>query len=281
MEGRTIARPYQCEAAKRHVGAPRWPLQWRAGQLPGHTGVHVHGAAGSHDASMEGRTIARPYSPTPEDGADVATTFNGGPDNCPAIPDLLGGGSQAGIWRFNGGPDNCPAIRMIPGRAVQRGSPSFNGGPDNCPAILQSPERSTAQRSPCALQWRAGQLPGHTRDTSGSAEFSRALQWRAGQLPGHTSPRHSHACNQRESFNGGPDNCPAIRELPTVAACVRIPASMEGRTIARPYRSSELVCLTCPFAGVCERCRKHELRRCLDSVVKLRFACSCKASSGP
>ena len=57
--------------------------------------------------------------------------------------------------------------------------------------------------------------------------------------------------------------------------------SMEGRAIARPNRSLDLGSLTCPFAGVCERSRKRELRRCLDSVVKLRFALCHKASSGP
>ena len=58
-------------------------------------------------------------------------------------------------------------------------------------------------------------------------------------------------------------------------------ASMEGRAIARPNRSLDLGWLTCPFAGVCERSRKRELRRCLDSVVKLRFALCHKGSSGP
>ena len=61
---------------------------------------------------------------------------------------------------------------------------------------------------------------------------------------------------------------------------LRLP-SMEGRAIARPNRSSKLVRLTCPFAGVCERSWKRELQGCLDSVVKLHFACSCRASSGP
>ena len=58
-------------------------------------------------------------------------------------------------------------------------------------------------------------------------------------------------------------------------------ASMEGRAIARPNRSPDLGSLTCPFAGLCERSRKRELRRCLDSVVKLRFALCHKGSSGP
>ena len=57
--------------------------------------------------------------------------------------------------------------------------------------------------------------------------------------------------------------------------------SMEGRAIARPNRSLDLGWLTCPFAGVCERSRKLRLRRCPDSVVKLRFALCYKASSGP
>ena len=56
---------------------------------------------------------------------------------------------------------------------------------------------------------------------------------------------------------------------------------MEGRAIARPNRSLDLVGLTCPFAGTCERSRKLELRRCPNSVVKLHFALWHKASSGP
>ena len=65
------------------------------------------------------------------------------------------------------------------------------------------------------------------------------------------------------------------------ATTAAVAASMEGRAIARPNRSLDLGWLTCPFAGVCERSRKRELRRCLDSVVKLRFALCHKGSSGP
>jgi len=42
-----------------------------------------------------------------------------------------------------------------------------------------------------------------------------------------------------------------------------------------------LVPLKCLFAGVCERCGKLELRRCVGWVVKLRFALYHKAASGP
>ena len=134
------------------------------------------------------------------------------------------------------------------------------------------------------LQWRAGQLPGQTREGLAGHPFNilasmegraiarpnrpkvtafveiqrlRSLQWRAGQLPGQTAPR-VHLGVERKAF-----------------------ASMEGRAIARPNRSSDLVGLTCPFAGDCERSCKHALRRCWDSVFKLHFACVCKASSGP
>ena len=56
---------------------------------------------------------------------------------------------------------------------------------------------------------------------------------------------------------------------------------MEGRARARPDRSLDLVPLKCLFAGLCERSGKRELRRCVDCVVKLRFALCHKASSGP
>ena len=145
----------------------RFSLQWRAGQLPGQTGdLHVQRLAGAN-ASMEGRTIARP-NPTPRSWwASASPGFNGGPDNCPAKP----ASPPRSAWtsaRFNGGPDNCPAK---PGRAGR-----------------------TDPANP-ALQWRAGQLPGQT---SGDTRIPR---------------RHE-------------------------------PASMEGRTIARPNRPPDGV--TCP-----------------------------------
>ena len=56
---------------------------------------------------------------------------------------------------------------------------------------------------------------------------------------------------------------------------------MEGRAIARPDRSLDLVRLKCLFARPCERYGKRELQRVVIRVVKLRFALWHKASSGP
>ena len=55
--------PDNCPA-KRHLARPFWRscnvLQWRAGQLPGQTGDAIVSDLYIGDASMEGRTIARP-----------------------------------------------------------------------------------------------------------------------------------------------------------------------------------------------------------------------------
>ena len=92
------------------------------------------------------------------------------------------------------------------------------------------PNNSRAKR----LQWRAGQLPGQTiivEDGTGfrlipsmegraiarpNSSFrywwsppAPALQWRAGQLPGQTLASTYHPPQRRQTFNGGPGNCPA------------------------------------------------------------------------
>ena len=250
MEGRAIARPNSRSCERRST--PTAALQWRAGQLPGQTTSH---------------TTAK----------NTTQRFNGGPGNCPAkhsVPDMV---SCRQSLRFNGGPGNCPAKRGHRRATGSRWS-GFNGGPGNCPAKPSESEEAIVLVT--ALQWRAGQLPGQTR------------------LPGPDRGR-------RRRFNGGPGNCPAkparraivatpistlqwrAGQLPgqTVAGPAPTPertgASMEGRAIARPNRSADLGLLTCLFAGVCERSRKLELRRCSDSVVKLRFALCRKAPSGP
>ena len=156
MEGRTIARPYL--VVPRLVSSSTDSLQWRAGQLPGHT---------RDDATQS-------TSPTP--------CFNGGPDNCPAIRRPRAA-TRKPPPRFNGGPDNCPAIH-VDTHSPQEPLRGFNGGPDNCPAI-----------------------PGRGR-------------------------RHRR---RRSCFNGGPDNCPAIPAVLVGLAEELADASMEGRTIARPY----------------------------------------------
>ena len=154
---------------------------------------------------------------------------------------------------FNGGPSNCSArhdrrlrhrcepAASMEGRAIARPDRDFTG----CGGWAIE-----------ALQWRAEQLLGQTVVHASVKSSVGLLQWRAEQLLGQTGdrpradPQHLHA-------------------------------SMEGRAIARPDRSLDLGWLTCTFAGVCERSRKRELRRCLDSVVKLRFALCHKGSSGP
>ena len=57
MEGRAIARPNW--ATWREQPCQR-PLQWRAEQLPGQTGIQRCGHCRQDGASMEGRAIARP-----------------------------------------------------------------------------------------------------------------------------------------------------------------------------------------------------------------------------
>ncbi len=81
--------------------------------MEGRTIVRPELSVGSHTEtqrapSMEGRTIVRPEIPPICDVAAWSSTFNGGPDNCPA-----GAATPAphapGHAAFNGGPDNCPA----------------------------------------------------------------------------------------------------------------------------------------------------------------------------
>ena len=154
MEGRTIARPNRprlpasptdcscfnggpdnCPAKPAHattVWRARLLLQWRAGQLPGQTPARTPRLARRQQASMEGRTIARPNPPAPPCATPPDPGFNGGPDNCPAKPPAAAT-TRRSSRRFNGGPDNCPAKPpgSRPCRAPRR---RFNGGPDNCPA---------------------------------------------------------------------------------------------------------------------------------------------------
>ena len=163
---------------------------------------------------MEGRTIARPDGEAFDRFAVGACTFNGGPDNCPARPANM---------RL------CAPVRA-----------SFNGGPDNCPA--RPVTAPTVFQPICALQWRAGQLPGQTAHAGATVIVNTPLQWRAGQLPGQTldtrhkpearrppsmegrtiarpdSPVSAGPSTPTSSFNGGPDNCPARPDNPNASA---------------------------------------------------------------
>ena len=98
-----------------------------------------------------------------------------------------------------------PDTAVLSGRSP--GQRSFNGGPDNCPARLPSP--TSALATAMNLQWRAGQLSGQTPKAGFGGGTIVALQWRAGQLSGQTRRGKNPRDAASDSFNGGPDNCPA------------------------------------------------------------------------
>ena len=137
-------------------------LQWRAGQLSGQTSLLPPTAL---TVSMEGRTIVRGAS------SAVHLQWRAGQLSGQTRTTISGRQLRVDLPSMEGRtivrPDQmAPAMR-----------PSFNGGPDNCPA--------TRPRDVIALQWRAGQLSGQTRQTTTAMLIS--------SIP----------------FNGGPDNCPA------------------------------------------------------------------------
>ena len=255
MEGRTIARPYVNPAAcgvpasdrlqwragqlPGHTGrdAPERPrrgrcfnggpdncpailyvlgalllevpseLQWRAGQLPGHTPPRGAAPSPPHFASMEGRTIARPYQRRQRvvedpveasmEGRTIARPYRA--RHCRAGADARASMEGRTIAR--------PYLADF-GRALsERGGASMEGRTIARP-YMEIAVGVVEQRK--LLQWRAGQLPGHTEIDLAGAVAHAALQWRAGQLPGHTGGEQ-----------GDDEGCCG--------------ASMEGRTIARPY----------------------------------------------
>ena len=300
MEGRAIARP---NCSHRILPRAASSLQWRAGQLPGRTDTRSDDGTTAAYASMEGRAIARPNvtGSTYNDTAAFALQwragqlpgrtrcasaptgrpaccFNGGPGNCPAEQSRGGVSQRVSQTRFNGGPGNCPAEprglgrvggafqASMEGRAIARPNRPRPREAVHAARPASMEGRAIARPNPPqplappwprdSLQWRAGQLPGRTTPDRWHPRRGLPLQWRAGQLPGRTGGHPRRRCRYHR-------------------------ASMEGRAIARPNRSLDLGSLTCPFAGVCERSRKLRLRRCPDSVVKLRFALCHKASSGP
>ena len=134
MEGRTIARPNTQSCMSMSKASE---LQWRAGQLPGQTGLAHPGCNAEKNTSMEGRTIARPNTTPAPPAARRASYFNGGPDNCPAKPAVAM--SSAGIltilqWRAGQLPGQTDRHPPWPMEGRTQRDPYFNGGPDNCPA---------------------------------------------------------------------------------------------------------------------------------------------------
>ena len=210
------------------------------------------------EASMEGRTIARPNTASPRGCRRRSPRFNGGPDNCPAKPTSRRRGRCS--WPcFNGGPDNCPAKRHEQGdtgRVAQLASMEGRTiARPNSPAARVTDLRTFwlqwragqlpgqtlvdvgAPRDAIELQWRAGQLPGQTSIPAGMPATVSALQWRAGQLPGQTRRRPRRPPRSRGASMEGrtiarPNPGPPAPEDAAVLA------SMEGRTIARPNPAS-------------------------------------------
>ena len=181
MEGRAIARPNGVDG-RGCVHVIDW-LQWRAGQLPGQTGL-----------------VGDRGPPSPR-------RFNGGPGNCPAK--LARDSPRACRWsgRFNGGPGNCPAKRSAPASwSSPRSSASMEGR-----AIARPNRRAGVQRPAergASMEGRAiarPNCPGPTHE----GDLTVALQWRAGQLPGQTRSRWRWCAVSCTCFNGGPGNCPA------------------------------------------------------------------------
>ena len=88
MEGRAIARP---NTKLPTIEVRLTPLQWRAGQLPGQTGVTIPPAR------------------------SMPTSFNGGPGNCPAKPAVQTGrlmGSRQLQWRAGQLPGQTARVPM-------------------------------------------------------------------------------------------------------------------------------------------------------------------------
>ena len=166
------------------------------------------------------------------------TSFNGGPDNCPArrahfddpapaghIPSMEGRtiarpdrsprpGRRPARQAFNGGPDNCPA-RPVSVTLCRRRSASFNGGPDNCPARQVICTRCVYITS----SFNGGP------DNCPARPVWPCVVVRAG-IP---------------AFNGGPDNCPARHDRPSGPPHRDNGPSMEGRTIARPDSTGDSI----------------------------------------
>ena len=161
----------------------------------------------------------------------------------------------------------------------QRSPCRFNGGPSNCSAKRDGSDDLLDIYSGASMEGRAIARPNRGLGDEPEVGIDASMEGRAIARPNRRGICGLICC--RGCFNGGPSNCSTKLADFFGEHAHPLGASMEGRAIARPNRSPDLGSLTCPFAGLCERSRKRELRRCLDSVVKLRFALCHKGSSGP
>ena len=228
MEGRTIARPNQL----RPTGPRPHSSGFNGGpdNCPAKRAPLVINYARRYIASMEGRTIARPNF---------------------FCAERLGLSSMPLQWRAGQLPGQTHIVEDVPhtvtvasmeGRTIARPNTADQrrGRADHRASMegrtIARPNDVCGRPLPCRyqLQWRAGQLPGQTLRGVRAARRALRLQWRAGQLPGQTLSDCPPRGQRRRGFNGGPDNCPAKLGPGTNEAVVRVLASMEGRTIARP-----------------------------------------------
>ena len=274
MEGRTIARPNPQGRRSRSLTTR---LQWRAGQVPGQTCVAVLEPTVQELASMEGRTSPRPNpgrtGRSPSSTSELQWRAGQVPGQT-SRRNVQAQRSDALQWRAGQVPGQTAlglGIFVAPGPASMEGRTSARPN-------LRTPTASSMRLKP--LQWRAGQVPGQTVNYRIEWVHAPMLQWRAGQVPGQTCRSGRRFRSELHGFNGGPDKCPAkpgsTRHTSRGASCFnggpdKCPAkhdsdlakpvqgdkaSMEGRTSARPNRSSQPEGRTVPhrFNGGPDKC---------------------------
>ena len=193
-------------AQRRSVSTPTTSLQWRAEQLPGQT-CNIPGALCIPTlASMEGRAIARPN---------------------PQRAVFAGGWRRASMEGRAIARPNRHQPEALPVRQTR-----FNGGPSNCPAKPRPADKAD-QSNRASMEGRAIARPNALSQMM-IFLWAGTLQWRAEQLPGQTRRLRLPGRADHSGFNGGPSNCPAKPGPHGARRAREVPASMEGRAIARP-----------------------------------------------
>ena len=231
-------------------------LQWRAGQLPGQTEYAVAEARSERVLQWRAGQLPGQTGRASQHVSGRESTFNGGPDNCPAKPDSISWPPcwyQYLQWRAGQLPGqtlgSAPLVRQHPpsmeGRTIARPNPA---GTVTCAVTSTRPSmegRTIARpnsvpweppgRALAPLQWRAGQLPGQTAPHGRLVEDPEPPSMEGRTIARPNLPgRRRWPPPGRGSFNGGPDNCPAKPARDLVIILLLWSPSMEGRTIARP-----------------------------------------------
>ena len=162
--------------------------------------------------SMEGRTIVRPDTVPLGVVHVVRRAFNGGPDNCPARP--ANGVSLSDVgdhlqWRAG------QLSGQTGGRRKRCPTPPapFNGGPDNCPARREGPTLVRRAGITPSMEGRTIVRPDRGGRTGSAAVDQPSMEGRTIVRP-DLEPRGCPP-EVRFPFNGGPDNCPARRRVPS------------------------------------------------------------------